>query len=69
MLMDFTRRPGDVADPWPQKMALPMMDYRLLGEDVEVLNGVIQDDAGHGDASQGVGHIDSGVGEVAGFYT
>jgi hypothetical protein len=28
---------------------------------------VIQDDAGHGDASQGVGHIDSGVGEVAGF--
>ena len=43
------------------------MDDRLLGEDVEVLYGVIQDDAGHGDTSQGIGHIDSGVGEIAGL--
>jgi hypothetical protein len=38
------------------------MDYRFLGEDVEVLYGVIQDDAGHSDTSQSIGHIDSGVG-------
>ena len=43
------------------------MGYRLLGENVEVLHGVIQDDAAHGDASQGIGHIDSGIGQVAGL--
>ena len=43
------------------------MDYGLLREDVEVLYGVIQDDACHSDASQGISHIDSGVGEFAGF--
>ena len=43
------------------------MDYRLLREDVEVLNRVIQYDAGHGDTSHGIGHIDSGVGEIACF--
>jgi hypothetical protein len=32
-----------------------------------VLNGVIQDNACHSDASQGIGYIDSGVGEIAGF--
>ena len=43
------------------------MDDRILGEDVEVLYGVIQDDAGHRDTSQGISHIDPGVGEIAGF--
>jgi hypothetical protein len=38
------------------------MDYRLLREDIEVLYGVIQDDASHSDTSQGIGHIDSGIG-------
>jgi hypothetical protein len=38
------------------------MSYRLIDENVEVLYGVIQDDAGHSDTSQGIGHIDSGVG-------
>ena len=41
------------------------MGYRLLREDVEVLNRVIQDNAGHGDTSHGVGHIDAGVREIA----
>ena len=40
------------------------MYYRFLREDVEVLYGVIQDDACHCDASQGICHIDSCVGEV-----
>ena len=44
------------------------MDYRLLREDVEVLYGVIQDDTCHSDASQGISHSDSGVGEVLGLY-
>ena len=43
------------------------MGDRLFGEDVEMLYGVIQDDAGHSDAPQGIGHIDSGVGEIAGL--
>jgi hypothetical protein len=43
------------------------MDYRLLGEDIEVLYGVIQDNAGYSDTSQGIGHIDPGVREIAGF--
>ena len=43
------------------------MGYRLLRKNVEVLYGVIQDDAGHGDTSQGIGHIDSGVRQIAGF--
>jgi hypothetical protein len=38
------------------------MDYRLLREDVEVFYGVIKDDAGHCGTSQGIGHINSGVG-------
>jgi hypothetical protein len=38
------------------------MGYRLRGEDVEMLYGVIQDDACYSNASQGIGHIDSGVG-------
>jgi hypothetical protein len=38
------------------------MDYRLLGEDVEVLYRVIKYDAGHSYASQGIGHIYSRVG-------
>jgi hypothetical protein len=41
------------------------MGYRLLRKDVEVLHGVIQNDAGHSDTSQGIGHIDSGVGNVS----
>ena len=43
------------------------MGYRLLREDVEVFNRVIQDNAGHGNTSHGIGHIDSGVGEIACF--
>jgi hypothetical protein len=42
------------------------MGYGLVREDVEVLDRVIQDDAGHGDASQGVGHMDAGVRDVPG---
>ena len=42
------------------------MGNRFLREDVEVLDRVIQDDAGHGDASQGVGHVDAGVWDVPG---
>jgi hypothetical protein len=38
------------------------MGYWLLGEDVEVLYGVIQYDASHSDTSQGIGHVNSGVG-------
>ena len=37
----------------------------FLREDVEMLHGMIQDDACHGNAAQGVGHIDTRVGEVA----
>jgi hypothetical protein len=40
---------------------------RLLGEDVEVLYGVIQDDTGHSDTPQGIAHIDSGVWEMTGL--
>ena len=43
------------------------MPYILPESSHEVLYGVIQDDAGHGDTSQGIGHIDSGVGEIAGL--
>jgi hypothetical protein len=37
------------------------MDYRLLGEDVEVFYRVIKYDACHSDTSQGIGHINSRV--------
>jgi hypothetical protein len=37
------------------------MNDGILRKDVEVLHGVIEDDARHGNASQGIGHIDSGI--------
>jgi hypothetical protein len=37
------------------------MNYWILRKDIKVLNGVIEDDARHGNASQGIGHIDSGI--------
>ena len=43
------------------------MYYRFLRENIKVLYGVIQDDASHRNASQRIGHIDSGVWEIAGF--
>ena len=43
------------------------MSDRLFGKNIEVLYGVIQDDTCHSDASQGISHIDSGVGEFASF--
>jgi hypothetical protein len=38
------------------------VDNSLLREDVEVLYRVIQNDASHGNASQGIGHINARVG-------
>ena len=43
------------------------MDDGLLSEDVEVLNGVIQDDTCYSDASQGIGHVNACVGEKTGL--
>ena len=43
------------------------MEDGLLCEDIEMLNGVIQDDARHCNSSQGVGHVNACIGEITGL--
>ena len=43
------------------------MDDGLLRKDVEVLYGMIEDDACHSDSSQGIGHVNACIGEKTGF--
>ena len=38
---------------------------RLFREDVEVLHGVVEDDAGHSDSPQGIGNVNSRIGQLA----
>ena len=42
------------------------MQDRLFSKDVEVLYGVVKDDACHSDTSEGIGHVDTRVGQVTG---
>ena len=45
-------------------VARQRMKDRLFREDVEVLHGVVEDDAGHSDSSQGIGNIYSRIGQL-----
>ena len=50
----------------PKSMAkMPYILPESSREYVEVLNRVIQNDAGHGDTSHGISHIDAGIWEIA----
>ena len=45
-------------------VARQSMGYRLLSDYVEMIYGVIQDDAGHGDTPQGIGHVNPCIWQI-----